>query len=201
MKRLLLFCALALVATAGIVHAQGSNQRRVLFEEFTNTGCPPCAATDPMVEEFQSADMSNICVLKYHTSWPDPSDPFYLYTKSVEGSKGIDPRILGYYIPGISGGVPYTRFSGAHGGYTTAFSVSDEMTVVADSVNALKSPYKMSVVQSMTADSIIATVTVEATDDVPSLTDLRLAVVFAEQYNPYHGTNGRPYHTNIVRRV
>ena len=145
--------------------------------------------------------MSNICVIKYHTSWPDPSDPFYLYTKSVEGSKGIDPRILGYYIPGTSGGVPYTRFGGFHGGYTTAFSVSDEMKDVADSVNTLMSPYKMSVVQNITADSIIATVTVTATDDVPALTDLRLAVVFAEQYNPFHGTNGRPYYTNIVRRI
>ncbi len=190
-----------LVAASSMVQAQGSNPRRVLFEEFTNTGCGPCAASDPMVEEFESADLSNICVLKYHVSWPDGADPFYLYTKSVEGANGIDPRLQTYY--GMNS-VPYVRFCGGRGSnpYPGAdFNTAADMKTVADSVNALMSPYTMTITQSITADSILADVTVNAIDAVPTLADLRLAVVFAEQYNPYHGTNKRPFYTSIVRKV
>lgn len=192
-----------LVAASSMVQAQGSNPRRVLFEEFTNTGCGPCALSDPIAEDFEAQEQPKLCVLKYHVSWPDPADPFYLNTKAVEGANGIDRRLIGYYIPGTSGGVPYARYGGMHGDNNLSSTYPDASAYsrIADSVYALNSPYQISITQTITADSILADLTVSATDAVPTLSDLRLAVVFAERYNPYHGTNGRPFYTSIVRKI
>ena len=75
MKRLLLLVLLMLAFGVSSVYAQAT--RRVLIEEFTNTGCPPCATTDPMVEAFEFEKLDKIAVIKWHVSWPDATDPFY----------------------------------------------------------------------------------------------------------------------------
>jgi hypothetical protein len=202
MKRILLLIALlAFGASASFAQVQ----RRVLEEEFTNTGCPPCAATDPLVEDFENQNMDKICVLKYHTSWPDPSDPFYLAQKTKTWN---DARIQSYYG---QNGVPFVKFSGKTEPMTRIFDGSGQYTISAtlpgdlrDSMNAvytMTSPYTIDITQQIVGDSIIAVVTVKTVSAPPSQTDLRLACVFGERYNPYHGSNGRPFYTSIVRSV
>src|SRR3954468_2312716 len=114
MKRLLLFSALVLVASAATSRAQDV-PRRVLFEEFTNTGCPPCAVSDPIVEEFETGAQAEITTLKWHPSGPDPSDPFYINNKIYFGAPGINNRANYYSVTGV----PYVRFSGMHGDFAT----------------------------------------------------------------------------------
>jgi thiol-disulfide isomerase/thioredoxin len=187
MKRLLL---LALVlAFAGTANAQYT--RRVLVEEFTNTGCPPCAATDPVMESFEDMNINDITVLKYHVSWPDANDPFYIAQKAPDEANSRGQK---YY--GVTG-VPAVFFAGTE----KPWPLTDASLSAAHEAVKGTSPFKIDITQKIEGDSVKAYITVTAGPTLPSATDLQLAGVFAERWNPYHGTNGRPYHTSIVRKV
>jgi thiol-disulfide isomerase/thioredoxin len=194
MKRLLLLSALAVGIFASASNAQVT--RRVLVEEFTNTGCPPCAATDPMVESFEFENLSKVTAIKWHVSWPDATDPFY----KVQSPKTLsDTRGQSYY--GVTG-VPFISLDGAPVNGQGNFSVADKQSFI-DYVNdelTKETPYDINIVQSTTADSIIADITIKCMGE-PKTGDLRLGVAFAERYNPFHGTNGRPFYTSIVRSI
>jgi len=55
----------------------GQAQRRVLLEEFTNTGSTLAAETDPMIETCEMDNFNDVIILKWHVSWPYDADPFY----------------------------------------------------------------------------------------------------------------------------
>src|SRR5688572_24271795 len=100
MKRLLLLAA-ALIVTLGVANAQ--TPRRTLVEEFTNTGCPPCAISDPYMEAWEAKNLSDIVVLKYHWYYPDQTDPYYTINATEMKNR------TAYY--GING-VPAVKFDG-----------------------------------------------------------------------------------------
>lgn len=194
MKRLLLFSALAFGLMASVSNAQVT--RRVLVEEFTNTGCPPCAVTDPMVESFEFENIDKVTAIKWHVSWPDANDPFY---KAQSPKTLSDTRGQSLYNVG---GVPFISLDGTPVNGVGNFSVSDKQSFV-DYVNdqlTQATPYDIIVTQETTADSVIANITIKCMGE-PKTGDLRLGVVFAERYNPFHGSNGRPFYTSIVRSV
>ncbi len=56
--------------------------QKPLFERFTNTSCGPCAIADPYMEQIYETYLYNIGFIVYHTWWPAPSDPFYVYNTS-----------------------------------------------------------------------------------------------------------------------
>ena len=77
MKRfysLLLFASLTLLATA----QAGGPKRLVLIEEFTNTGCGPCASWSPVLDSCINYRLGDCIAIKYHSSYPDREDEFYL---------------------------------------------------------------------------------------------------------------------------
>ena len=72
-KLLLLFAVVATVVSSASAQAP----RRVLVEELTSSTCPPCATTDPIMEQFEADYLDKICMLKWHVNWPAPgNDPF-----------------------------------------------------------------------------------------------------------------------------
>jgi thiol-disulfide isomerase/thioredoxin len=187
MKRLLLLAfVLAFASTADAQYT-----RRVLMEEFTNSGCPPCATTDPVIEAFEDEHLNDIAVLKYHVSWPDPNDPFYVAQKAADEANSRGQK---YY--GVTG-VPAVFF----GGLENPWPLTDATLTAAMEAVQGTSPFKIDITQKVEGDSVKAWVTVTAGPELPSVTDLQLATVFAERWNPYHGTNGRTFHTSIVRKV
>lgn len=194
MKRLVLLASLVLAFSASALHAQAT--RRVLVEEFTNTGCPPCAATDPMVEAFEFEKLDKITALKWHVSWPDAADPFY---KAQSPTALSDTRGTKLYAVG---GVPFVCMDGTPINGVGNFGVSDKQSFLdyVDSRLGTETPYDISVTQEMTTDSIFANITIKCLA-APIGTNLRLGVVFAERYNPFHGSNGRPFYTSIVRNI
>lgn len=191
MKRLLLL-ALALGFTATTASAQVP--RRVLIEKFTNTGCPPCATTDPIFEEFENTNLSKIAVVKYHTSGPDNTDPFYndKYMKTPDDANKRAGASY-YAIPGV----PHVVFDGVDDIFP---SDAGAMTDIVDGRLAVTSPFEMSVTREVVGDSLFANVTVKAVGAVPT-NSLRFAVIFTERFNPFKGNNGSPFHTDIVRDV
>jgi hypothetical protein len=62
----LLYLAVLLI-TAGTCFAQ---QRKVLIEQFTNSGCPPCAGNTPLIADFVNTHSDSVLMIAYHTSFP-----------------------------------------------------------------------------------------------------------------------------------
>lgn len=190
MKKLLLLSLLFVVLAANSVFAQVA--KRVLVEEFTNTGCPPCAVSDPFMFEFQSSNIDRITVLKFHTQGPDPSDPYY-----KANTTDANPRADYYNVTGV----PTVQFDGLNGMNPTGGVAAIEGALEAAFADMETSPFEITVVQEKTADSIIATVTVKAVGTVPDESDLRLACVFAEKFDKFTGSNGMPSYDYIVRKT
>ena len=65
--------------------------RNVLFEEFTNCCCGPCATYGPIVDAFLESHASNTICVKYHTHGPGPDPMFW------EDSAQIRRRYSVYY--------------------------------------------------------------------------------------------------------
>jgi len=191
MKRLLLLASLAsLVASTAIAQVP----RRVLVEEFTSSTCPPCAATEPYLERFQQDYADKITMLKWHVNWPSPgNDPFYAKFK------GSSVRSTGYYGNQYA---PHLFFGGTQDdGLNTTEEAIQGWKDITDNVAEASSPFSISLNQEIVGDSIIANITVKAEGDVPAETDLVLAAVVTERFAVYTGTNGLPYHDNVVRTV
>ena len=91
MKRNLLI--FAIFAAALTVQAQ---KRLVLVEEFTNTGCGPCASWSPVLDSALFYRMGECIAIKYHSSYPDRNDPFYLYDQETQQAK-----VDFYHVTGV----------------------------------------------------------------------------------------------------
>lgn len=88
MKRIALILASLLMLFSMKTFAQ--NERVLLFECFTNTGCGPCAQQNPALDALISANADRIAAIKYHMSWPSASDPMYLHnTTDNDARKGV----------------------------------------------------------------------------------------------------------------
>ena len=66
MKKTLTLVALAVAGSA----AFGQAQRLVLFEEFTQASCGPCASQNPAFNTLLDANATKAVSIKYQTSWP-----------------------------------------------------------------------------------------------------------------------------------
>lgn len=91
--------ALAVIPAAAQQAASATGQRSiqvpVLIEEFTNSGCGPCAAYAPTLDSVTSYRLGEAVTIKYHGSYPQRDDPYYLAQKD-----NIDKRIMLYGITG-----------------------------------------------------------------------------------------------------
>jgi len=72
---------IVMIALLGIALAATAHpvQRTVLVETFTNVSCMGCASANAVTQDVCN-DLGNhqVLNLQYHTSWPEPNDPFYL---------------------------------------------------------------------------------------------------------------------------
>jgi thiol-disulfide isomerase/thioredoxin len=183
MKRSILIALLTV-----FVAVSASAQRKVLIEEFTSSTCGPCASTDPLMEQFEEEYIDKVVVLKYHQDYPTSGDIMYTaYTK------GYDRGNL-YSVHQT--GIPWVEFNGM---------INKNPGVGVDALKATvdevmdQSPiyYTLNVRQQVTADSIIAFVTVKAGAQVDP--EARLVVVIAEANVLHQASNGRIYHTSVAR--
>lgn len=85
MKKITLVLASLLMLIALKTNAQ--NERVLLFECFTNTGCAPCAQQNPALDALISNNGDRIAAIKYHMSWPSSNDPMYLHNTADNDSR------------------------------------------------------------------------------------------------------------------
>jgi thiol-disulfide isomerase/thioredoxin len=58
----------------GIFSSYIAQNRIVLLEQFTNSSCPPCATSSPLIYNFADYNPLKTTVVAYHTSFPYPND-------------------------------------------------------------------------------------------------------------------------------
>ena len=78
MKRIFL---LSILLFAVAVSAQN---RIVLVEEFTNTGCGPCASWSPELDAVIENRLGDCVAIKYHSNYPNHNDEFYNYDPDTQ---------------------------------------------------------------------------------------------------------------------
>jgi hypothetical protein len=172
----------------------GVQRANVLFEEWTNTSCSPCASNNPTIDAFVAANFSTIVPVKYHVWWPGINDPMYQYN-IPEATNRTE-----YY--GV-GGVPHVIIGGEIHPvypYTTPGSLQDAY----DEQMSKGTPLEVSVTDTYVAgDSIRADVTL--TLHAPLLAgDYRLRVMAVERwihYNSPPGSNGEMDFYDVFRKA
>lgn len=81
---------LLLLSTAFSIHSiaqDKSPKRLVLIEEFTNTGCGPCASWSPLLDSCINYRLGDCIAIKYHSSYPNAQDEFYLGQKEANDAR------------------------------------------------------------------------------------------------------------------
>ncbi len=98
MKKLIGISALAL-----FMHNTTLAQNRVvLIEQFTNSGCPPCASATPPVYNYLDTNPADVVGIAYHASFP------YNDSMHYENPTDANARINYYSVSGV----PYTIIDG-----------------------------------------------------------------------------------------
>ncbi|MDP1799893.1 MAG: T9SS type A sorting domain-containing protein [Bacteroidota bacterium] len=113
-----------LIFGLGCIAQNSFSQRIVLIEQFTNSGCPPCAVSTPPVFNYVNNNPADVVAIGYHTSYPY-SDSMY-FENPVESSARVS-----YYG---SFGVPQSFVDGNY--YNN--SSSNFLPVMASTINTRK---------------------------------------------------------------
>ncbi len=91
-----------------------SAQKKVLIEQFTNAGCPPCATYTPQVTDYVRANKEKVIMISYHTSFP------YLDSMYHENKAESNAAVGFYTVPSV----PFTVVDGNQFSNSSASFVS-----------------------------------------------------------------------------
>jgi Secretion system C-terminal sorting domain len=164
---------LAIVLFAGTIYAF---PKKVLFEEFTNTSCNPCASVAPYVEDFIDAHIDDLAIVITHAGFPGP-DPWYVAAPEI-----MDFRITYYDVWGVP--------TGKIGGATTVIS-SLYLEAGFEEEHAEVSPVQMELlVTNEDEDVVNAEIRVISGDD-PVSGDYKLRVALVEIHRHFNADNGQ----------
>jgi hypothetical protein len=105
MKRLLTLC-LILCAFLYAIEAQADSPRKVVVEEFTNTGCGPCASANPAFHQYIEDNFTKVIPVIFHADWPG-TDPYNDYNPDM-----VTYRLRTHYASYAINGVPHAVVAG-----------------------------------------------------------------------------------------
>jgi len=145
--------------------------KRLLFEEFTNTGCVPCADYNPLYDAFlEGVGAGNVIGVKVHADWPSSTDPW-----NTANPTDCAARIDYYQVDGV----PYVIIDGQypiswHGGnYFSDIATYFDVPLLADVAAA---------VVDLGDGDYTATCRVVATDALSGTRDVMLRAVATQIY-------------------
>ncbi len=168
--------------------------KKVLFEEFTNASCGPCAANNPALKAFLESKGDTIVAIKYHTDFPG-FDPMNLTNPNQ-----VEERRTGYYadvnaVPWLKGDGdmfpdiwPFTLAN-----FNNAFDTRKNVTPLLN-IDVTD--------QRITVDSVKATVRISIPSNLPA-GDYKLRVMATERVIEYAnppGTNGERIFEHVFRK-
>lgn len=96
---------LALSLEFVFLSANAQNERVLLVESFTNTGCENCALQIPELDALIAANSDKVAAIQYHVNWPSDSDPMYLCNPTDN-----EARTTNYGVTGV----PHMVINGNH---------------------------------------------------------------------------------------
>jgi hypothetical protein len=190
MKKIILLF-MAVVVFSNITYAQS---KKVLFEEFTNASCGPCASSNPALKAYLESKGDTIVAVKYHTNFPG-FDPMY-----NQNPTDVESRRGGYYSD--VNAVPWLKGDGncfpdiwpfSQANFDAAFNTRKAITPL---------------VQISITNSIIAGDSVRAVVNVNILTALavgnyKVRIMAAEKVITFvtpPGTNGEMVFEHVFRK-
>ncbi|MCX6155918.1 MAG: Omp28-related outer membrane protein [Candidatus Kapabacteria bacterium] len=193
------FFALVLLLTLTKTVLVASSPRTVIIEEATNASCGPCAAQNPIFEEFlDQFKFSQVIPLIYHPWWPGPNDPIWLNDTIMHRA-----RTVYYHID--TTGVPCCRVNGSSDVPSSGwyYGGPGDTTCLRGSVEkylATTSPLNLTVTSVRKGANV--TVSVKVSSDV-AITNvfLRVAAVEGIHYYANAGSNGEKYFRYLARKM
>ncbi|MBL7925655.1 MAG: Omp28-related outer membrane protein [Bacteroidia bacterium] len=89
---------LSAIAISFSLAALAQSQRLVVFEQFTQASCPPCATANPPLNTMLNANSTKVVSIKYQTSWPGV-DPM-----NAQNPTEVAERVSYYGVNGVPDG-------------------------------------------------------------------------------------------------
>ncbi len=148
--------------------------RLVLFEEFTNTSCDPCAEFSPSLDKTIYNRMGDMVAITYHYNFPSPQDPFYLNNPG-----DVMTRANFYDVSGV----PSLRVNGEHVG---SWGYETYLDAYIDGAGAMAAQADIHTEASMADDELTVSVTVsnlksQTSNLNPQSSNLKLFVAAVEE--------------------
>ena len=166
---------------AGSHDSNTGEKQAVVWEEFTNTGCGPCASLNPgLSTTIKSMNQNEILPIYVHVSWPSDADPYYTVLRDV-----CDARTQYYEITGVPHGVVDGEI------HPNIFSniISNTTNAVSTSSN-VGTPALMTATTSVNNDGFSTVINVNMIGDVRNPGDVVLHVVAVENDLKFNAPNG-----------
>ncbi len=189
MRKLLPLLALALILfSASNVFSQ--SQRTVLFEEFTNASCSPCAAANPAFNALLTANEDKVVAIKFQWYYPG-FDPM-----NAQNPTEPDDRMTYYGLNGVPHAIGDGNVYNNHPAYLTQANINTQY--------ATPSPFDMSLTHTLSADrdSIFIRVILECTQAVSGTLVLQTAIEENEiHFATAPGGNGEKDFYDVMRKM
>lgn len=183
MKKLFAFLFLLVLITPNY----GQGKKVVLIEEFTNTGCGPCAQLNPMLDSVLNVKLGDAISIKYHVAWPDANDPMYL-----QNPQELQAKRDYYNVTGV----PFVAIDGVEKGSNKWDSYIDERA-------GMEQAFEIGITYNL-SDSKLLTVNSNITASrAISGTNLRFFAVVIEEdivFDKPTG-NGETEFPNVMRKI
>ena len=186
-KNMYLVIAILFLTTSVLI---GQVRKIALIEEQTNAGCGPCAANNPILQEFFESYYGGVLSVRYHSQGPG-YDPMY-QLNIPDNTNRINYYGVGtvpnYWIDGADHGVP--------GNGEALYNQMYERL-------SLQSPVKIYMDATATVDSVYGTIAIKAYDDVTQ-SNLRLRIAVIERMKVYAtppGSNGEKIFPDVMRKM
>jgi hypothetical protein len=180
-----------LAACLFITNAFSQSQRLVLMEEFTQASCPPCAATNPALNDLLNANEEKVVSVKYQVSWPG-YDPMYFHN-----TVDVNARVSYYNVTGV----PHGKLDGGQGFSGQPAGLTQAMI---DTRYNVPSPFTIDVSHDMSPnnDSIYCHATITCTQAVTGTLVGQMAIIERVIYftNP-PGTNGERTFEGVMKKM
>jgi thiol-disulfide isomerase/thioredoxin len=169
----------------------------VLIEQFTNSGCPPCASSTPPVYQFARTNPMSVAAIAYHASFP------YLDSMHLENPTDANARIAFYGI----NGVPHSILDGSVYRASTATFIG-QMQNQFLARKAVDPKFDIQVRTSLSNDdSLQIFVSVRLTDSTLLTDAIRLHIVATEEevlkssYAASPGANSLNAYSFVMRKM
>lgn len=165
--------------------------RMVLWEQFTNTSCGPCAGFNPDAEAYWEENADKVVPISFHVSWPGANDPMY--------QNNTEENSWRRNLYGCNS-VPWTTING------NVFNANPNMGTIQSKINselALTPKFDITLSHELNADNSAVTVnmTVKANEDMSG--DMLAHIVIIEKvidFDTPPGSNGEKHFVNVMKK-